>query len=52
MNVQLEQKIAFSILFLCTLLVVVPVLIILVIIFVKGASALSLNFLLRCPQAE
>jgi len=49
MNVQVQQKIAFSILFLCTLLVVVPVLIILVIIFAKGANALSLSFLLEMP---
>ncbi|RPI06663.1 MAG: phosphate ABC transporter permease PstA [Ignavibacteriae bacterium] len=49
MNVQVEQKIAFSILFLCTLLVVVPVLIILVIIFVKGAGALNLGFLFEMP---
>ena len=34
MSVQLQQRIAFTILFLCTLLVVVPVMIILVIIFV------------------
>ena len=49
MNVQLKQKIAFSVLFFCTLLVVVPVLIILVIIFVKGASAMSFSFLTEMP---
>jgi phosphate transport system permease protein len=48
-NVQLQQKIAFSALFFCTLLVVVPVLIILVIIFAKGVSALSLGFLFEMP---
>ena len=49
MNVKLEQKIAFSILFFCTLLVVIPVLIILVIIFVKGISAINFTFLFDMP---
>jgi phosphate transport system permease protein len=49
MNVQTEQKIAFSILFLCTFLVIVPVLIILAIILMKGFSALGLSFLLEMP---
>lgn len=49
MNVQREQKIAFSILFLSTLLVVIPVLIILVIIFMKGAGALTPEFLSEMP---
>ena len=49
MKVQLEQKIAFGFLFLCTLLVVVPVLIILAIIFAKGADALNFEFLLELP---
>ena len=49
MNVQTEQKIAFSILFLCAFLVIVPVLIILVIIFIKGAGALNLSFLFEMP---
>jgi phosphate transport system permease protein len=48
-NVQLEQKIAFSVLFLCTFLVIVPVLIILAIIFIKGAGAISLEFLFGMP---
>lgn len=50
MNVQLEQKIAFGVLFFCTLLVVIPVLVILAIIVSKGASALSLGFLLEMPK--
>ena len=49
MNAQLKQKIAISILFFCTLLVVVPVLAILVIIFIKGASAISFSFLFEMP---
>jgi phosphate transport system permease protein len=49
MNVHVEQKIAFSLLFVCTLLVVIPVLIILVIIFIKGAGALNLSFLFEMP---
>jgi phosphate transport system permease protein len=48
-NVQMEQKIAFSVLFFCTLLVVIPVLIILAIIFIKGASAISFDFLFAMP---
>jgi phosphate transport system permease protein len=50
MNARTEQRIAFSVLFACTLLVVMPVLIILAIIFVKGYSALSLDFLLGMPE--
>jgi phosphate transport system permease protein len=50
MNVQFEQKIAFGVLFFCTLLVVIPVLVILAIIVSKGASALSLGFLLEMPK--
>jgi phosphate transport system permease protein len=49
MNVYFKQKIAFSILFLCTLLVIVPVLIILVIIFIKGMSAVDISFLTEVP---
>jgi phosphate transport system permease protein len=45
----MEQKIAFSVLFFCTLLVVIPVLIILAIIFIKGASAISFDFLFAMP---
>ncbi len=50
MNVRTEQRIAFSILFACTLLVVMPVLVVLAIIFAKGASAISLDFLLGMPE--
>ncbi len=49
MNVQTEQKIAFSILFLCTALVVIPVLIIIVTIFIKGVGALNISFLFEMP---
>ena len=49
MNVHREQKIAFGILFLCTLLVVVPVLVIVAVIFVKGAAALNVSFLFEMP---
>lgn len=50
MKAQTEQKIAISILFLCTLLVVIPVLVILVIISMKGVKALDLSFLLEMPK--
>ncbi|MFH0991191.1 MAG: phosphate ABC transporter permease PstA [bacterium] len=50
MNVKTQEKIAFGVLFFCTLLVVLPVLIILTIIFMKGASALSLEFLFEMPK--
>ncbi len=50
MNVRTEQRIAFSVLFACTLLVVMPVLVVLAIIFAKGASALNLDFLLGMPE--
>jgi len=50
MNPRLSQKIAFSILFLATLLVVLPVLAILAIIVAKGASAISLSFLFAMPR--
>jgi len=50
MKAQTEQKIAISILFFCTFLVVVPVLIILIIISIKGAEALNLTFLLDMPR--
>jgi phosphate transport system permease protein len=49
MNVQVKQKIAFSILFFCTLLVIIPVLVILVIIFAKGISAIDISFLTEMP---
>jgi phosphate transport system permease protein len=50
MNVRTEQRIAFSVLFACTLLVVLPVLVVLGIIFVKGYPALSPEFLLGMPE--
>ena len=50
MNVRTEQRIAFSVLFACTLLVVMPVLVVLAIIFAKGYSALSFDFLLGMPE--
>jgi phosphate transport system permease protein len=51
MNVRTQQRIAVSVLFLCTLLVVLPVLVILSIITYKGFSALSLDFLLGMPES-
>ena len=50
MNVRIQQRIAVSVLFLCTLLVVLPVLVVLAIITYKGFSALSLDFLLGMPE--
>ncbi|MCX7983729.1 MAG: phosphate ABC transporter permease PstA [Bacteroidetes bacterium] len=50
MKAQTEQRIAVSILFLCTFLVVVPVLVILIIISMKGVSALTVSFLFDMPQ--
>jgi phosphate transport system permease protein len=44
-----RQKVGFSVLFLATLLVVVPVLFIVGMIIVKGWSALSLSFLFTMP---
>lgn len=49
MNARTEQKIAFSFLFACTVLVVIPVLVILTIITIKGAAALNLDFILSMP---
>lgn len=49
MNVKIQQNIAFAILFLCTLLVVAPVIIIIVIIFMKGLSAINFQFLFGMP---
>ncbi len=51
MSPRTTQAIAFSILFLATLLVVLPVLVILGIIVAKGASAISLSFLFTMPRA-
>jgi len=50
MNVRQEQRIAFTVLFGCTLLVVLPVLIVLAIIFIRGVGALDLDFLLGMPE--
>jgi phosphate transport system permease protein len=50
MNVRTEQRIAFSILLGCTLLVVTPVLIVISILFVKGVSALTPEFLFSMPE--
>ncbi len=50
MNPRLSQKIAFSLLFLATLLVVLPVVVILAIIVAKGASAISWEFLFSMPR--
>lgn len=49
MDVRRTQQIAFAGLFLATVLVVLPVLVILAIITVKGASAISLSFLFSMP---
>jgi phosphate transport system permease protein len=49
MNPRLTQKIAFAVLLLATLLVVLPVVVILLIIVVKGASAISWDFLFSMP---
>jgi phosphate transport system permease protein len=51
MNPRLTQKIAFALLFLATLLVVLPVAVILAIIVAKGASAISWDFLFTMPRA-
>lgn len=50
MNVRTEQRIAFTVLFACTLLVVLPVLVVLAIIFAKGYTALTPEFLLGMPE--
>jgi phosphate transport system permease protein len=49
MNARTEQRIAFSFLFFCTVLVVIPVLVILTIITIKGAGAINLEFLFSMP---
>jgi phosphate transport system permease protein len=51
MNARTEQRIAFSLLLTATLLVVLPVLVILVIIFIKGSSMLNPDFLLGFPES-
>lgn len=50
MNVRTEQTIAVSVLFFCTVLVVLPVVIILGIIVAKGVSAMSFEFLFEMPR--
>ncbi|MBN2344883.1 MAG: ABC transporter permease subunit, partial [Candidatus Aminicenantes bacterium] len=50
MNPRLSQKIAHMLLFLATLLVILPVVVILLIIVVKGASAISWEFLFSMPR--
>ncbi|MBF8247660.1 MAG: phosphate ABC transporter, permease protein PstA [Bacteroidetes bacterium] len=50
MNVRTEQTIAVSVLFFCTVLVVLPVVIILGIIVAKGVSAISFEFLFEMPR--
>ncbi|MDD5066695.1 MAG: phosphate ABC transporter permease PstA [bacterium] len=50
MNPKTTEKIAFSILFFCTLLVVAPVIIIIITIFIKGMSAISFKFLFSMPE--
>ncbi len=51
MSPRLSQKIAFALLFLATLLVVLPVAVILFIIVAKGASAVNWEFLFTMPRA-
>jgi phosphate transport system permease protein len=50
MSPRLSQKIAFALLFLATLLVVLPVAVILFIIVAKGASAVNWEFLFTMPR--
>jgi phosphate transport system permease protein len=50
MHPRSSQKIAFVVLFMATLLVILPVVVILLIIVVKGASAISLEFLFTAPR--
>jgi phosphate transport system permease protein len=50
MNPRLSEKIAFAVLFLATLLVVLPVAVILAIIVAKGASAINWEFLFAMPR--
>jgi len=51
MNVRTQQKIAFGFLLACTLLVVLPVLVVLGIITYKGVSAISWDFLSGMPES-
>lgn len=50
MNVKTQQKIAFSMLFLSTVLVVLPVVIIFLIIFINGIGAITPEFLFTMPK--
>ncbi len=50
MSSRLSQRIAFALLFLATLVVVLPVVVILAIIVAKGASAISWEFLFTMPR--
>lgn len=50
MNARIQQRIAVTVLFFCTILVVIPVLVVLAIITYKGFSALSLDFLFGMPE--
>jgi len=50
MNAKISQKIAFSVLFLVTLFIIIPVLIIVFIIIKEGASAISWEFLFTAPK--
>ncbi len=49
MSPKLTQKIAFCVLFLATLLVIVPVFLVLAVIFRHGAAAISWEFLTKMP---
>ena len=50
MNPKLVQKIAFTVLFLVTLIIIIPVVIILFIIVKEGYSAITLEFLTSIPK--
>lgn len=50
MNARTQQRIAVAVLFCCTLLVVLPVLVVLAIITYKGISAISWDFLSNMPE--
>ncbi|OGC41294.1 phosphate ABC transporter, permease protein PstA [candidate division WOR-1 bacterium RIFOXYD2_FULL_36_8] len=49
-NTQRTEKIAFSLLFLATLIVVAPVVLILLVIIVNGIQAISLEFIFGMPR--
>ncbi|MCX5777432.1 MAG: phosphate ABC transporter permease PstA [Candidatus Firestonebacteria bacterium] len=50
MNPKLAQKIAFSLLFLVTLIIILPVLMIVFVIVKEGASAITWEFLFTAPK--